>query len=86
MAHDICEGHLDGNTAGAVQLAQSSLRWTPRHKLWIVVAVRDGALSAKEACLRYRLSSEELAAWVESFERHGFAGLHAKRLRRRPPQ
>lgn len=86
MAHDIGEGRMDGNMARTEQLAQSSLRWTPRHKLWIVMAVRDGALTAKEACARYRLPADELSAWVESFERRGLAGLHAKRRRRRPPQ
>jgi hypothetical protein len=54
------------------------VRWTPWRKRSIVLALRDGTIAALEAYERYDLSREELAAWIEGFERHGLAGLHLK--------
>ena len=55
-------------------------RWVARRKASVVAAVCSGALSAQEACRRYRLSLEELLAWQRAVERHGIPGLRATRL------
>ena len=55
-------------------------RWVARRKASVVAAVCSGALSAQEACRRYRLSLEELLAWQRAIERHGVPGLRVTRL------
>lgn len=55
-------------------------RWVARRKASVVAAVCSGALSAHEACRRYRLSLEELLAWQRAVERHGIPGLRVTRL------
>jgi transposase-like protein len=55
-------------------------RWVARRKASVVAAVCSGALSAQEACRRYRLSLEELLAWQRAVERHGIPGLRVTRL------
>jgi Protein of unknown function (DUF1153) len=63
---------------------QGNVRWTPWRKRDVVIALRNGAITAFEAIERYRLSREELADWIEGFERYGVAGLHLKRKRWAP--
>ena len=53
------------------------IRWTPRRKNAVVMAVRSGAISRAEACARYHLSEEELLAWERAFDQHGLPGLRA---------
>jgi hypothetical protein len=55
-----------------------NVRWTPWRKRDVVLAIRNGAITANEALERYRLSREELTDWMEGFEQHGIAGLHLK--------
>jgi transposase-like protein len=55
-------------------------RWTPRHKARVVEAVRELRLTAEEACRRYSLAPEELAAWERDLERHGMDGLRVRHL------
>jgi len=38
-------------------------RWVIRRKAEVVVAVRGGLLTLDDACRRYRLTTEEFAAW-----------------------
>lgn len=54
-------------------------RWSPRRKAAVVTATRTGVISRKEACERYRLSAEELAAWEAAFDRNGIPGLRITR-------
>jgi hypothetical protein len=61
-----------------------NVRWTAWRKRDVVVAVLSGAIAAHEALERYRLSREELADWIDGFERHGVAGLQLKRKRWAP--
>jgi hypothetical protein len=63
---------------------EAIVRWTPWRKLYIVVAVRNGKITAQEACDRHNLSHEELTGWIEGYDRAGLAGLQQKRGRRSP--
>jgi hypothetical protein len=55
-------------------------RWSCRRKAAVVVAIRAGVLGRQEACERYTLSLEELAAWEAAFDRNGIPGLRVTRL------
>jgi hypothetical protein len=50
----------------------------------VVIAVKAGVVSRKEACARYNLSLEELLAWECAFEEHGWPGLRATAPQRFP--
>jgi hypothetical protein len=52
-------------------------RWVPRRKAQVVAAVRGGALSLDEACVRYALTAEEFLTWQRAIDRYGLAGLRA---------
>jgi len=64
--------------------AKGDVRWTPWRKRDVVLALRQGTITAPDVIERYRLSREELADWIECFERHGIAGLHLKHKRWAP--
>ena len=55
-------------------------RWSCRRKAAVVVAIRAGVLSPQEACQRYMLSLEELAAWEATLDQNGIPGLRVTRL------
>jgi len=55
-------------------------RWVIRRKAEVVAAVRGGLLTMEDACDRYKLTSEEFAAWQAAIERHGLAGLRTTRI------
>jgi Protein of unknown function (DUF1153) len=55
-------------------------RWVSRRKAAVVLATRAGVISREQACERYALSPEELAAWEMAFDRHGILGLRITRL------
>ena len=55
-------------------------RWSSRRKAAVVAAIRGGVLSSREACERYELSFEELAAWEAALDRNGIPGLRVTRL------
>lgn len=54
-------------------------RWSPGRKAAIVAATRAGLISREEACARYLLSAEELAAWEKAFDQNGVPGLRTTR-------
>lgn len=56
--------------------------WVSRRKAEVLAAIDGGILSITEACERYRLSLEELAAWRRSIERAGIAGLRVTKVQR----
>ena len=58
------------------------MRWTPKRKAAVVVAIEAGIISTAEALQRQQLSEEELATWMRDYAAHGRAGL---RVTRRPP-
>ena len=62
-------------------------RWSCRRKAAVVAAVRGGVLDRQEACERYLLSPEELAAWETALDQNGIPGLRVTRLQiyRRSP-
>jgi hypothetical protein len=62
-------------------------RWSCRRKAAVVVAIRAGVLSPQQACERYTLSREELAAWEAALDQNGIPGLRVTRLQmyRRAP-
>jgi hypothetical protein len=55
-------------------------RWSSRRKAAIVIAIRAGVLNRQEACERYTLSLEELAAWETALDQNGIPGLRVTRL------
>ena len=57
--------------------AAATKRWSSRRKAAVVIAVRTGIIARAEACARYALSEEELAAWEIAFERSGIPGLRS---------
>jgi len=54
-------------------------RWSCRRKAAVVIAIRAGVLSSQEACERYMLSLEELAAWEAALDQYGIPGLRVTR-------
>ena len=55
-------------------------RWVIRRKAEVVAAVKGGLLSLEDACARYKLTSEEFAAWQVAIDKHGLAGLRTTRI------
>jgi hypothetical protein len=53
--------------------------WVARRKAAVVLAVRTKLISLSDACVRYKLSVDELASWEAAFDSQGIAGLLAKR-------
>ena len=66
-----------GPPAGVLPRADVK-RWSAWRKAAVVIAVRSGTISVREACDRYILSEEELSQWKEAFDRDGIAGLRVK--------
>ena len=58
----------------------STVRWVIRRKAEVVAAVQGGLLGFEDACARYGLELEELAAWQRAVERSGMAGLRVTRV------
>ena len=58
----------------------NTVRWVASRKTMVLAAIDAGSLSIEEACLRYRLSIEEIASWSRLTELHGRDGLKISRL------
>lgn len=56
-----------------------TVRWVPRRKAEVLVAVEGGLLTVDEACERYSLSLEEFTAWQRAMDRSGLRGLRVTR-------
>jgi Protein of unknown function (DUF1153) len=50
-------------------------RWVIRRKAVVAAAVEAGLLSPEDACRRYSLSPDELAAWQQALKEFGPTGL-----------
>jgi hypothetical protein len=59
--------------------APDTKRWSPSRKAAVVAATRAGLISREEACARYMLSAEELAAWEKALDQNGVPGLRTTR-------
>jgi transposase-like protein len=55
--------------------APNTVRWTPRKKAEVVLAVNSGMISAVDACRQYQLTTEELLGWQSALVRDGIRGL-----------
>lgn len=55
--------------------ADKPVYWVARRKAQIVAAVNGGLLTIEQACERYRITTEELAAWSQAAARSGVGGL-----------
>lgn len=55
------------------------MRWTPKRKAAVVVAIEAGIISTAEALQRHELSQEELATWMHDYAADGRAGLRVTR-------
>ena len=55
-------------------------RWVASRKAAVVAAVREGLLSAEDACARYGLTSEEFDSWRIALDEHGVGALRATRI------
>ena len=51
------------------------MRWVARRKAEVVTAVHSGMLSMREACQRYKLSSDEFLEWERHYKQGGLMGL-----------
>lgn len=60
--------------------SRDTRRWVPRRKAEVVAAVQGGLLTFDEACERYSLGLEELAAWERNVDRSGMQGLRVTRI------
>lgn len=60
--------------------SRDTRRWVPRRKAEVVAAVQGGLVTFDEACERYSLSLEELAAWERNVDRSGMQGLRVTRI------
>jgi hypothetical protein len=58
----------------------NTVRWVASRKTMVLAAIDAGSLSIEEACLRYRLSIEEIASWSRLTELHGRDGLKTSKL------
>jgi hypothetical protein len=58
----------------------NTVRWVASRKIMVLAAIDAGSLSSEEACLRYRLSIEEIASWSRLTKLHGSDGLKISRL------
>lgn len=65
--------------------APDTRRWVASRKAAVARAVSHGLITEEEACARYRLSAEELAAWLDAFIRDGEPGLRITRRRHIQP-
>jgi len=68
------------SAANLVLPSPDTKRWSSRRKAAVVVATRTGVITREEACQRYLLSEEELAAWESAFDRSGIPGLRIVNL------
>ena len=67
-----------GGEKGHLELPPAETRrWSSHRKAAVVIAVRTGTIARAEACERYALSEEELAAWEIAFQRSGIPGLRS---------
>ena len=57
------------------------MRWTPTRKAETVIAIEKGSITTGAAKKNYRLSDEELAAWMCNYSVRGLAGLRATKPR-----
>jgi transposase-like protein len=67
--------------------AEGAMRWTPKRKAEIVIALLEGKITPAWAKDEYGISDEELAAWMRDYAAYGPEGLHVTRLQqysRRP--
>ena len=79
-SHDTVAADADKNPLLSGLPPAETKRWSCRRKAAVVIAIRAGALSSQEACERYMLSLEELAAWETALDRNGIPGLRVTRL------
>ena len=74
-----------GGPAGFLSIrelpAPDTVRWVARRKAEVVMAIRTGLITEQDACRRYRLSPDELAAWTTAFELKGINGLRITKAR-----
>jgi hypothetical protein len=57
------------------------VRWLPRQKAVVVIAVNSGLCSLATACERYALSKEEFQAWESAYAALGLRGLRTTHRR-----
>lgn len=55
------------------------MRYTAKIKAEIVLAVRNGDLTEKEACEEHNISPAEFAGWARALDRAGTQGLRVTR-------
>ena len=60
--------------------APDTKRWIIRRKAMVVAALRLGMLTVEEACLRYKLSVQEIQSWQNLVDRHGLKALRVTYL------
>jgi hypothetical protein len=77
----------DGRTMSRADLPPpDTTRWVASRKAAVVRGVDAGLISAEEACGRYGLSEEELAAWRSAVARFGERALKTTALQKYRPR
>src|SRR5215470_802641 len=85
--YGFCSPGTGGRGRGHLELpAAETRRWSSRRKAAVVIAVRTGIIARAEACERYALSEEELAAWEIAFQRSGIRNFYASPAKPGPAQ
>ena len=79
-SHDTVAADADKNPLLSGLPPAETKRWSCRRKAAVVIAIRAGALSSQEACERYMLSLEELAAWETALDQNDIPGPRVTRL------
>ena len=71
----------DGNIMTVHDLPpRATKRWVIHRKAQVVLGVKAGLITLKDACDRYGLTPEEFASWKKMIKRHGILGLRITRL------
>ena len=55
-------------------------RWVVRRKAEVLAAIHGGLIGRTEACMRYRISEEELRLWERAVDCAGMPGLRVTRV------
>jgi hypothetical protein len=51
------------------------LRWHPKRKELVCIAIQEGAISITGAAERFKIDILDLCKWIKAYREHGRAGL-----------
>lgn len=69
-----------GNLITSAALPKSiAVRWTPKRKAEVMIAISKGLIPLASALRRYRISEDEFHDWTTKYENGGLSALTRKR-------